>query len=440
MESDLKYGLERWLAVGRIPKTITKEIGEEVRKIAPGYQLDKNTKLLTKINTQGQNREPRIVIGEHQIKKVLRETHNHPLSGHQGQDATYLKTSEVYYWPNMKKDIIEFVKTCKTCQKRSLRKGEAPLEPIKKFAHPFHQVGIDIMGPLPMTLTRKRYVVVAIDHFTKWIEARALETADAQNVASFIYDDIICRHGVPNILTSDNGTEFVNELITTLTNVYKIRHIKSTVYHPQGNGQTERANQTLKNLLAKLILEYKGDWSHYLSSALFITRTSRQASTRFTPADLLHGYQFRQAFDHREPKTKEPTPEAYMDQEMSRLQEIRAQAAGFIKKAQNRQKKEHDSREHKMEPLKIGDQVLLYRNTVESNWSSKLEPKWDGPFFVQSIKGLTYRLRKQHGTILSSSYHRNRLRLYNARSLPDFRPVVSIATRTRSQPAEMGNR
>ena len=148
------------------------------------------------------------------------------------------------------------------------------------------------MGPLPITLTGKRYVVVAIDHFTKWIEARALETADAQNVASFIYDDIICRHGIPNILTSDNGTEFVNELITTLTSVYKIQHIKSTAYHPQGNGQTERANQTLKNLLAKLIMEYKGDWSHYLSSVLFITRTSRQASTRFTPADLLHGYQF----------------------------------------------------------------------------------------------------------------------------------------------------
>ena len=119
MEPDLKYGLERWLAVGRIPKTISKEMGEEVKKIAPGYRLDKNTKKLTKINKEGQNREPRLVIGKHQIKKVLQETHNHPLSGHQGQDTTYLKTSEVYYWPNMKKDVTEFVKTCKICQKRT---------------------------------------------------------------------------------------------------------------------------------------------------------------------------------------------------------------------------------------------------------------------------------------------------------------------------------
>ena len=117
-----------------------------------------------------------------------------------------------------------------------------------------------------------------------------------------------------------------------------------------------------------------------------------------------------------------------MDQEMSRLQEIRTQAAGFIKRAQDRQKIGHDSKFPTLEPLKIGDQVLLYRDTVESNWSAKLEPKWDGPFFIQSIKGLTYSLRKQQGTILPGSYHRNRLRPYNERKLPDYRPVISIAT------------
>ena len=129
-----------------------------------------------------------------------------------------------------------------------------------------------------------------------------------------------------------------------------------------------------------------------------------------------------------------------MDQEMSRLQEIRTKAAGFIKRAQDRQKKEHDTRNHEMKPLKIGDQVLLYRNTVETNWSAKLEPKWDGPFFIQSIKGLTYHLRKQHGTILAPSYHRNRLRLYHARTTQEYRPVVSIAVRTRPHATEMGNR
>jgi transposase InsO family protein len=95
------------------------------------------------------------------------------------------------------------------------------------------------MGPLPCTLTGKRYIVVAVDHFTKWVEAKALEEADAQSITTFIYEDIICHHGVPQILSSDRGTEFINELIAALTSEYKIKHIKTTAYHPEGNGQVE---------------------------------------------------------------------------------------------------------------------------------------------------------------------------------------------------------
>ena len=115
------------------------------------------------------------------------------------------------------------------------------------------------MGPLPQTWNGKKYVIVAIDHFTKWVEARALESNDAQNILTFVYEDIICRHGVPQIITSDRGSEFVNELIKALTRVYKIHHIKTTAYHPQGNGQTERTNDTLKNILAKIIPLEKGN-------------------------------------------------------------------------------------------------------------------------------------------------------------------------------------
>src|SRR3954467_9861615 len=119
------------------------------------------------------------------------------------------------------------------------KSGHAPLQPITKIARPFHQVGIDVMGSLNVTPTGKRYIVLAIDHFTKFIEARALEDADAQSIAVFIHDDIICHHGVPKILISDRGTEFVNELIQALTKTYCIHHITTTAYHPKGNGQTE---------------------------------------------------------------------------------------------------------------------------------------------------------------------------------------------------------
>lgn len=437
MDPDLYYGLVRFLSTGEIPKTIPVEIGEEVEKLAKKFQLNKS-KDLTKIDKTRQPYGPRIVINRHQMQNLLRQTHDHPLSGHQGQETTFIKTSEVYYWPNMKADIIEYVKTCKTCQRRERRRGEAPLKPIRKVTLPFYQVGLDVMGPLPMTLTGKQYIVVAVDHFTKWVEARALEEADAQSIISFLHDDVICRHGVPKIMSTDRGSEFINELMEAVTRIYDIHHVKTTAYHPQGNGQVERTNRTLKDILAK-ITPPKGDWSHYLNSALFATRVAKQASTNFSPAELLHGYQFRQPFDRRDQEDQDLDPARYAREELSRLQEIRTQAGAFIKKAQDRQKRNHDNAITPLTPLEIGDPVWLYRNIVESSWSAKMEPKWDGPYFVQDKKDETYRLRNRNGTILPKTYHRNRLKLHHGRLTSRYTPTVQVEVRTGSQASPRRN-
>jgi hypothetical protein len=233
MEPELLYGLVVFLGEGKIPNTVKEEIKQKIRKTSKNYKINKNNNLVTI------EPNPRIIPPRHRMKAILRETHDLPSSGHQGRDATFRKTSEVYFWPNMKTDIEEFVKTCQVCQKRDRRKGETALQPIKKLPKPFYQVGMDVMGPLPITKSGKRYIVIAVDHFTKWVEARALETNDAQSIASFFYDDVICRHGVPEILTTDQGSEFINELLSILTSTYHIRHIKTTAYHPQGNGQVE---------------------------------------------------------------------------------------------------------------------------------------------------------------------------------------------------------
>ena len=92
----------------------------------------------------------------------------------------------------MRRDIVNYVRTCDVCQKRERKRGEAPLEPIKKPSTPFYHIGIDVMGPLPRSWTGKQYVIVAIDHFTKWVEAQSLETADAQSVLAFVYEEVIC--------------------------------------------------------------------------------------------------------------------------------------------------------------------------------------------------------------------------------------------------------
>jgi hypothetical protein len=432
MDPELYYGLIKFLLNQEVPEEVPLPIKSVIIKIAPSFILINNQ--LVKINNQPhllKTTKHRIVILSHQKHQLLKQAHDQPLAGHQGQDNTYQRISQIYYWPGMKNDIQEYVKTCQKCQKRQRRTGSAPLNPIQKHPQPFYQVGIDVMGPLPRTPTGKRYIVVAIDHFSKWVEAKALEEADAQEITQFIYEDIICRHGVPNILTSDRGTEFVNELIAALTRTYKIHHIKTTAYHPEGNGQTERTNRTIKDILSKITPQAIGNWSHYLSSAVFVTRVTKQGSTNFSPSEILFGHQIRQHFEPERYNHQTQDPEDYLLQEVSRIQEIRQQASKFIKKAQDRQKEYHDSHKHLTEPLKIGDLVLIYRNVVEANWSAKMEPKWEGPFYIQDIKETTYSLRTLQGTILLKKFHRNRIKIYHGRHPIRKQPVIEVPTRNR---------
>ena len=436
MNNDLYYGIIRYLSTGQMPDNINKETQRMTTKVSDLYTLDK-TKLYkndeSRNGTHGgrQHRNRRLVIPRSQMYPILKKLHDAPLAGHQGQDNTYHKVSQYYYWPGMKNDIVDYVKTCKICQKRQQHSGEAPLQPIKKQPIPFYQVGIDIQGPLPRTLTGKRYIVVAVDHFTKWIEAKALETADAQSITHFLYQDVICRHGVPTLLTTDRGTEFVNEMIHIFTDVYKIQHIQTTAYHPQGNGQVERSNKTLKDIMAKIMPPKAKDWSHYLPSALFAIRTTRQASTRFSPAELLYGHQIRHPFEdiHLDQTPKDPVD--YAQEEFDRVRDFRSRAHKFIQRAQDRQRISHDENTRILEPLKIGDLVLVWQDMVAANMSMKLEKRYKGPYRIYKTQGNNYWLRNRNdGTPHPKAYHRNRLQLYHERNPPKSYPVVEIPPRT----------
>ena len=129
------------------------------------------------------------------------------------------------------------------------------------------------------------------------------------------------------------------------------------------------------------------------------------------------------------------SPTEYAKQEFARITTIRRDAENFIKHAQDHQKRNHDGNTKLLEPLKIGDTVKLLRSVVDASWSRKMEVKWDGPFFIQKVKGNSYKLRRPDGSILPSTYHRNKLDHYhehpllNACSKDKKGPIIEIVTR-----------
>ncbi len=134
-----------------------------------------------------------------------------------------------------------------------------------------------------LTITKKenRYIVTAIDYFTKWPITKALKEVIARAVSKFIYEKIICEYGYPEVLQSDRGMHFVNRVIEDLIGKFRIKYRLSSPYHPQTNGLVKRFNQTLCEKLAKL-LDETDQWDQFVDPVLMAYHTTKHSTTGVT--------------------------------------------------------------------------------------------------------------------------------------------------------------
>ena len=219
---------------------------DEYSNIWKNIEKEKNYEIIEGILYRKRNNDKLRVIRDYEFEGIMYMIHDHETSGHFGKDATYNRIKDRYYWKGMIKDVEKYVKSCDKCQRRGKPQGKHRLHSIR-VDEPFARIGIDIVGPLPRSKNGNRYIVVAMDYFTKWPEAKALKEATAKEVSKFIYEEIICRHGCPKRILSDRGTHFNNQLIEDLTNKFTIKHGFSTPYHPKTNGLVKRFNKLYMN-------------------------------------------------------------------------------------------------------------------------------------------------------------------------------------------------
>jgi hypothetical protein len=154
---------------------------------------------------------------------------------------------------------------------------------------PFAQWGMDIIGPLPQATQGKKFIIVAIDYFTKWVEAEPLSTITDKVCWKFFWKNIICRFGIPKILITDNGKQFDNKMFAEQCNLFGIQQKFTSVYHPQANGQVENVNRTILQGLKRRLEESKGSWPDELPIVLWAYRTTHRTATGETPFSLTYG-------------------------------------------------------------------------------------------------------------------------------------------------------
>nr|GEX63947.1 reverse transcriptase domain-containing protein [Tanacetum cinerariifolium] len=248
------------------------------------------------------------------------------------------------------------------------------------------------MGPFSSSKGNK-YILVAVDYLSKWVEAKFLPTNDARVVVKFL-KSLFSRFGTPRAIISDRGTYFCNDQFTRVMIKYGVTHRLATAYHPQMSGQVEVSNRGLKRILERTVGENRTSWSDKLDDALRAFRTAYKTPIGCTPYKLVYGkschlpielehraywalkhvnFDLKTAGDHRKLQLNE-------------LSELRDQAYENSVIYKERIKKLHDSK-IKNRIFNVGDQVLLFNSHLKI-FSGKLKTHWSGPFTI--IRIFTY--------------------------------------------------
>ena len=318
---------------------------------------------------------------------VLASYHDSMITGHLGMTRTVDRISRRFYWPKMITEIQGYVRSCPSCQMRKPVPGkQAGLMMYIEVENPFERVGIDLLGPFPESLTGNKYAIVAIDYLTKWAETGALKTGTAVDVAQFMIDKIILRHGCPHTIISDRGKCFLAGVTQELLQMLETNHLTTTSYHPQTNGLCERLNHTLADMLSMYVNSDQKNWDEILPFVTFAYNTSKQDSTGYNPFYLIYGREAVLPTDaelgvRNNPSVENPQNKDYALRVINNLAEARKNVTDRMVVVHQRQKIVYDKNRRHTE-YEIGDTVLIFKPFRTVGKAEKLLHRWLGPYRV----------------------------------------------------------
>ena len=317
----------------------------------------------------------------------------------------------------MKGEATNLVRKCEKCQFNSKLSHIPPYERITiSGAWPFDLWGIDIVGPFPLATRQRRWIVVAVEYFTKWVEAEALASITSAAIESFVWKNIICRFGIPHALISDNGTQFASRKTVDFLSGLGIKNNFSSVSHPSSNGLAEVTNRTILEGLKRKAEENRKNWPDLLDEILWAYRTTPREATQQSPYSLVYGMEAVTPLELVEPSLRMTLYDEVANRdtralELEFIDETRGGARVRVMEYQRRIKKAFDKH---VTPrcFQPGD-LVLRKVSATGKPKGKLDPAWEGPYRVICSYGNgAYKLENIQGGEVPRAWNAAHLRKF----------------------------
>ena len=369
-------------------------------------------------------------------------TQLHENMGHLGHEKVVDLCQQRFYWPHLSSDVKNYIqKKCRCVANKAPNVHErAPLVPIEA-TRPFQMVSIDFLH-LDACKGKYEYVLMVTDHYTRFCQMYATRSKSSKAAADKLFNEFILQFGYPEKIHHDKGPEFNSKLFAELHRLTGIRASNTTPYHPAGDGQVERLNRTLINMLKSLSGKAKKDWKSYLPKLAFAYNSTVHKSTGFSPFYLLFGRRsvlpIDLAFEEVEvgQGVDRLTHKQFVEEWHRAMKEARELAGAKIEKSAEYNKKAYDKKAKAVD-LVVGDHVLM-KNVRERGGTGKLRSFWEETVFtiVGKRENLpVYKIRSMKNGRDIRVIHRNLLMKCNELPVDVFEDKGTTAKTSKEGPA-----
>ena len=335
--------------------------------------------------------------------EIIKARHNSVFAGHSGRHRTFELVARDFSWPGMRKQIYDFVDSCAICQKVKVSRQKAGglLKPLEIASRPWSDISMDFIVGLPVS-NGFDSILVVVDRFSKMSHFFAVnESINASTLARLLMDQVVKLHGIPESIVSDRGPQFNSLFWKECWSLLGCRINLSTAAHPQSDGQTERANQTLEHYLRCFVNYHQDNWSSFLSFAEFALNNLVSSSTGVSPFFANYGFNPRMDdFSLKESKVQK------LSDWLTDIKSIHVSVGLALHEASGRMKYYADSKRREV-VFKVGNLVWLSTSNLKSTRpSKKLDYRRIGPFeIVEKINDAAYKLKLPQSMRIHPVFH-----------------------------------